>query len=85
VNRGVLLTGERPGGTIDDSETHLSAIDHLEGFLPGGPSLYRRVLVPVDIGQRSPVVGWVYVAPAESHKGSLIQLKEVVRWNPERK
>jgi len=71
--------------TFDDPETRLPAIDRLEGFLPGGPCLYRRVLVPVDIGQRSPVVGWAYVAPAGFHKGSRIQLKEVVRWNPERK
>jgi len=46
--------------TFDDPETRLPAIDRLEGFHPGGPSLYRRVLVPVCIpGQISPA--WVYV------------------------
>jgi len=33
--------------TFDDPESRLPAIDRLEGFHPGGPSLYRRVLVPV--------------------------------------
>lgn len=46
--------------TFDDPETRLPAIDHLEGFLPGGPSLYRRVLVPAIIhGAVFPV--WLYV------------------------
>jgi gamma-glutamylcyclotransferase (GGCT)/AIG2-like uncharacterized protein YtfP len=35
--------------TFNDPETRLPAIDRLEGFRPGGPSLYRRVLVPVII------------------------------------
>jgi len=35
--------------TSDDPETRLPAIDHLEGLLPDGPSLYRRVLVPVKL------------------------------------
>jgi len=59
--------------TFDDLETRLPAIDHLEGFLPclragthrqaGGPSLYRRVLVPASTrGQR--VLVWLYVEGA---------------------
>ena len=32
--------------TFDDPEIHLPAIDHLEGFHPGGSCLYRRVLAP---------------------------------------
>lgn len=49
--------------TFDDPETRLPAIDHLEGFLPGGPSLYRRVLVPASTrGQR--VLVWLYVEGA---------------------
>jgi len=34
--------------TFDDPEDRLPAIDRLEGFHPGGPCLYRRVLVPVQ-------------------------------------
>ncbi len=46
--------------TFDDPETRLPAIDHLEGFLPGGPSLYRRVLVSASTrGQR--VLVWPHV------------------------
>jgi len=45
--------------TLDDPETRLPAIDHLEGFLPGGPSLYRRVLIPVKLdGTAFPA--WLY-------------------------
>ena len=46
--------------TFDDPETRLPAIDHLEGFLLGGPSHYRRVLVlrvqepPLLLGVMSP-------------------------------
>lgn len=46
--------------TFDDPETRLPAIDRLEGFQPGGPSLYKRVLVPVQAdGAVCPV--WLYV------------------------
>ena len=46
--------------TFDDPETRLPAIDRLEGFHPGGPCLYRRVLVPVQvIGADLPA--WLYV------------------------
>jgi len=48
--------------TFDDPETRLPAIDHLEGFLPDGPSLYRRVLVPVYAGGALPELSWVYVS-----------------------
>jgi len=43
--------------TLDDSETRLQAIDRLEGFLPDGPSHYRRVLVPVFDDKRT-VPAW---------------------------
>jgi len=35
--------------TFNDPETRLPAIDRREGFYPGDPRLYRRVLVPVRI------------------------------------
>ncbi|SHG33268.1 Gamma-glutamyl cyclotransferase, AIG2-like [Desulfacinum infernum DSM 9756] len=45
--------------TFDDPETRLPAIDHLEGFLPGGPSLYRRVLIPVKL-DKAALPAWLY-------------------------
>ncbi|MDE2665184.1 MAG: gamma-glutamylcyclotransferase [Acidobacteriota bacterium] len=45
--------------TFDDPRTRLHPIDRLEGFHPGGRSLYRRVLVPATVeGARQPA--WVY-------------------------
>ncbi len=52
VVRGELLV-------FDDPETRLPAIDRLEGFRPGGRSLYRRVLVPVRV-KESFTVAWTY-------------------------
>jgi gamma-glutamylcyclotransferase (GGCT)/AIG2-like uncharacterized protein YtfP len=47
--------------TFDDPEARLPALDRLEGFDPdGGPSLYRRVLVPVETTERAHVAAWVY-------------------------
>ena len=45
---------------FDDPENRLPAIDRLEGFHPGGPCLYRRVLVPVQ-ANRSVLPAWLYV------------------------
>ena len=46
--------------TFNDPESRLPAIDRLEGFRPGGPCLYKRVLVPVCItGMVQPA--WLYV------------------------
>ena len=60
------LSPETGGGVVhgellvfDDPETRLPAIDRLEGFRPGGRSLYRRVLVPVLVNQTWQVA-WVY-------------------------
>ena len=44
---------------FDDPETRLPAIDRLEGFHPGGRSLYRRVLVPVRVNEKC-TVAWTY-------------------------
>ena len=46
--------------TFDDPEDRLPAIDRLEGFHPGGPCLYRRVLVPVWING-TVLPAWLYV------------------------
>lgn len=45
--------------TFDDPD-RLTAIDRLEGFNPGGPCLYRRVLVPVRTKETVLPV-WLYV------------------------
>ena len=45
--------------TFDDPDSRLPPIDRLEGFRPGGFSLYRRVLVPATVcGARE--LAWVY-------------------------
>jgi len=48
------------------------ANDRLEGFRPGGPCLYRRVLVPVRTN-RVELPAWLYVA-GERWNGSLKEL-----------
>ena len=45
---------------FDDPDSRLPAIDRLEGFRPGGRSLYRRVLVPV-LANGTWRAAWVYV------------------------
>lgn len=58
--------------TFDDPENRLPAIDRLEGFHPGGPCLYRRVLVPVRAnGTGLPV--WLY-AMGDRWTGSFKEL-----------
>ncbi len=52
--RGELLA-------FDDPAERLPRLDHLEGYHPDGPSLYRRVLTPVFCGDAS-VAAWVYIA-----------------------
>jgi len=49
--------------TFNDPETRLPAIDRLEGFRPGGSSLYRRILVPVCIEHGKTLPAWLYVGP----------------------
>jgi len=52
--------------TFDDPEPRLPAIDRLEGFHPGGPCLYRRVLVTVCMNRGKTLAAWVYVAGGTS-------------------
>lgn len=47
--------------TFDDPSERLPRLDRLEGFRPGGPSLYGRVLAPV-FTDHEPVPAWAYVA-----------------------
>ena len=47
--------------TFDDPQQHLPGLDALEGFHPGGASLYHRVLAPVNAPDAQPI--WTYVAP----------------------
>jgi len=59
--------------TFDDPETRLPAIDRLEGFHPGGRSLYRRVLVPVCIRQDVVLGAWAYAGESEQRFRRLLQ------------
>ena len=45
--------------TFDDPVIRLPAIDRLEGFHPGGPCLYRRVLVPILVNG-AVLPAWLY-------------------------
>lgn len=48
--------------TFDDPEERFPALDGLEGFYPGGSSLYRRVLAPIKLRESNEtVLAWVYV------------------------
>ena len=49
--------------TFDDPADRLAAIDALEDFHPGAPSLYLRVLLPVRRYSEY-VAAWTYVAPS---------------------
>jgi len=64
--------------TFDDPETRLPAIDRLEGFHPGGPCLYRRVLVPVQVNGAD-LPAWLYVSE-DPISGRLTPLG-VSRWS----
>ena len=44
---------------FDDPEERLSALDALEGYVPGEEGLYERVLVPVEVADES-VLAWTY-------------------------
>ncbi len=56
--------------SFGDVAQRLAALDEYEGFVPGGPSLYRRVLVPIDAPgipaarASALVAAWTYVAAA---------------------
>lgn len=49
--------------TFPDPAQNLPPLDYLEGFRPGQPSLYRRVLVPAQANFR-PTCAWAYVMRA---------------------
>ncbi len=57
--------------TFDDPEDRLPAMDWLEGFRPGGRSLYRRVLVPVAVGDAHQLA-WIYTVETTRVKGRRI-------------
>jgi gamma-glutamylcyclotransferase (GGCT)/AIG2-like uncharacterized protein YtfP len=61
---GSLVSGELL--TFDDPEERLPALDHLEGFDPAGPSLYRRVLIPAETSGGDGVLAWAYVTEGSS-------------------
>ena len=47
---------------FDDPEARLPRLDALEGFRPGGNSLYSRVLLPIRADSTHIIPVWVYVA-----------------------
>jgi gamma-glutamylcyclotransferase (GGCT)/AIG2-like uncharacterized protein YtfP len=47
--------------TFDDPASRLPALDELEGFYPGEPTLYRRVLVATQSNRSILLPAWTYV------------------------
>lgn len=47
--------------TLQDPDRTLPPLDRLEGFKPGGISLYRRVLVPIKLRGCQVLSAWTYV------------------------
>lgn len=55
--------------TLPNPVITLPPIDRLEGFVPNGASLYRRVLVPVRLSDECITIAWCYVAyPATARR-----------------
>ena len=53
--------------TFGDPEERLPSLDGLEGYIPGEPSLYRRILIPVapSAAERA-VLAWAYAVGSAS-------------------
>lgn len=71
-----LISGELMG--FEWPEQVLPPIDRLEGFRPGEPSLYQRVLVPV-LSDGLCLPAWTYWM-VEPRNGKRIQDGEWRRW-----
>jgi len=57
---------------FDDPEDRLPALDALEGYVPGGESLYARVLIPATPTRTGePLAAWTYVV-ADGSPGILL-------------
>ena len=53
--------------TFGDPEERLPSIDGLEGYTPGEPSLYRRILIPAaPSGAEQTVLAWAYAVGSAS-------------------
>lgn len=53
--------------TFDDPEKRLPSIDGLEGYRPGEPGLYRRILIPATPSGAEPaVLAWAYAVGSAS-------------------
>ena len=65
--------------TFDDPEERQPRLDRLEGYRPGSPSLYNRVLVPV-FSDGAPAAAWAYVGGEDFDKMPL-RLLRVPSWS----
>lgn len=59
-----LIQGELV--TFTDPLRYLPPIDRLEGFRPGGHSMYQRVMVAV-LCERTSIPAWIYWMPCPAH------------------
>ncbi len=56
---GTLVSGELL--VFDHPDERFLALNRLEGFDPGQPSLYQRVLIPAQNSGAAGVLAWAYV------------------------
>ena len=62
--------------TFDDPEERLPRLDHLEGYRPGSPSLYKRVLIWAHT-ESNRHLAWAYVVDGRLHR---VRVKRISSW-----
>ncbi len=65
--------------TFNDTETRLAALDQLEEFVPGGESLYDRVLTWCG---KNGAVAWTYVIPSHRTADDYTPAHNPANWDP---
>jgi hypothetical protein len=65
--------------TFTDPQRDLPPIDRLEGFRPGGHSMYQRVMVAVQAGSR-PYAVWTYTMYASQNGDRITIDNQAVSW-----
>jgi gamma-glutamylcyclotransferase (GGCT)/AIG2-like uncharacterized protein YtfP len=66
--------------TFDDPASRLPALDDLEGFYPGEPTLYHRVLVAAQSNRSIHLPVWTYVLGTSDEE---LRLLNASSWSPD--